>query len=1323
MFDSIKQSFNNTVNSLSGFVGGTSTAAVPATGNTNDAVEPSRARSPRTSRSPTSRRAPQTGHSTSSPSRRKQNSSYRLDGGLNPPNSGRPRAGLDERGRLPGKTKSGATPLPDPRFHFHDQHRNMKPGASHAPQPKNTLTQSTYQLPKSAQKTTYSHRSAPSYLDFPNVDEQFASSARPVKKRRTGNDTQYATGIWDEEDDVQVISPEKHISRPVSRQSAGSGRASLPAARDAQSEFDRANSITNPRRKKPRTGASKVTNGNAPTSPIQLDDDASDRMVNPRQVQMHQFQQGIPGQGSTSTARPSSETTSRYFPTKVNHSTRAEGVLRQTKVTKSEHLRDQFSRGPSSGASKKMGKSSWASWPLRWARTHKFAFQGEDISLSNEKSNTSTSDVYSIMTMDTRHPRLEFSFKEFNLAHSDHKSRIRLYGPAMANGFRNTLDLEFTTKNDLTVFEKAVMGAITQRQLVTKREEDMRKIFAKPLDGPSAPPAMLSDLGNVEQEHYATTGSKTPGLLNGLRGDKGDSKPQKSTQAVRVVKASAHNNPVRALTRPIRTTRATPSLTLDADDVEEEPSVVKYSVTHGFGAEWRKPLNYGTGRQRAVVNFEDLSRLDNGEFLNDQLIDFYLLYMFDHMEVPREKVHIFNTHFFTTLTRRVPGQKSAINYQGVARWAKEDIFGYDYIVVPINQDVHWYLAIICNVSNIARVPTIEDPRKSQEPDSEVSKAMRNESAAEADADPAAIVDSISPPALVDAPSPAPRSLAGQEAQETDDSDLNVVDGHATEPETSLNATGASDRVGESPAEETARSGKLSISDSKPEGVLSGNASIPSPKKQKRKPAFTARKCDLDEPVIIILDSLGGAAKSPAVRALKTYILAEGQEKRGMEAKIQQNAYYAKEGQIPQQENFSDCGVFLLGYAQKFFEDPDGFKTRLLSGKMRTEDDWGNMAAPKIREEIRGILQDLHEKQDAEYEQARKSRKSKATGTAVKNADVTIQQKEIVAQTEKPAAIKVIEEPTVDAKKNGSPGKEHPAALSEIPSGPRLASPFNPQPAQKRSRSRSLGATASVKPNRSPSSMAKPHVAPGANGQNVPPKANLHGRSKSPIVLVPSPVKKSPIRSSGQPVPREVVDQTSSKKPLPGSNNASKFNILQQDLQSGQGSYIVEIHSPAPKAENSIKRRLKPTMVASPSRGGSLPAVGSSQDPIAIDDSQEVLESTESPAKNRARHVSADPDLIITSPKGPKRAKLTPSRQHRQHMSSPGGRGRDRDSPSAQRKQSPFVADDLDARLQAPQLDYYERLKKKKETSKRRGSTPDGDTPGKSIEVPETPPRE
>jgi sentrin-specific protease 7 len=59
-------------------------------------------------------------------------------------------------------------------------------------------------------------------------------------------------------------------------------------------------------------------------------------------------------------------------------------------------------------------------------------------------------------------------------------------------------------------------------------------------------------------------------------------------------------------------------------------------------------------------------------------------YLFEQAKIPENKVYFFNTHFYTTLTRPVAGQKGAINYASVARWTRDvDIFNYDYIVVPV----------------------------------------------------------------------------------------------------------------------------------------------------------------------------------------------------------------------------------------------------------------------------------------------------------------------------------------------------------------------------------------------------------------------------------------------------------------------------------------------------------------------------------------------------------------------------------------------------------------------------------------------------------------
>jgi len=99
--------------------------------------------------------------------------------------------------------------------------------------------------------------------------------------------------------------------------------------------------------------------------------------------------------------------------------------------------------------------------------------------------------------------------------------------------------------------------------------------------------------------------------------------------------------------------------------------------------------------------------------LNDIIIDFYLRYIL-HELVPverRDKVHLFNTFFYSRLSQIPPLARTNVtpatrakrlqaNYnQIIKNWTKKvDLFQMDYVVVPINEDIHWYLAIIVNPS-------------------------------------------------------------------------------------------------------------------------------------------------------------------------------------------------------------------------------------------------------------------------------------------------------------------------------------------------------------------------------------------------------------------------------------------------------------------------------------------------------------------------------------------------------------------------------------------------------------------------------------------------
>ncbi|KAF6842557.1 ulp1 protease family protein [Colletotrichum musicola] len=135
-----------------------------------------------------------------------------------------------------------------------------------------------------------------------------------------------------------------------------------------------------------------------------------------------------------------------------------------------------------------------------------------------------------------------------------------------------------------------------------------------------------------------------------------------------------------------------------------------------------KPLIFpATGKNRASVYKDDIGRLEEGQYLNDNLIGFYLRYL--QMQLEKEnkpladRIYFMNTYFYPKLTER-PGR--GINYDGVKSWtAKVDLFSYDYIVVPVNESMHWYLVIICNPSKLIKAKEIKveaaEPESEQEP--------------------------------------------------------------------------------------------------------------------------------------------------------------------------------------------------------------------------------------------------------------------------------------------------------------------------------------------------------------------------------------------------------------------------------------------------------------------------------------------------------------------------------------------------------------------------------------------------------------------------------
>ncbi|GAA5883975.1 hypothetical protein JCM6882_002089 [Rhodosporidiobolus microsporus] len=148
------------------------------------------------------------------------------------------------------------------------------------------------------------------------------------------------------------------------------------------------------------------------------------------------------------------------------------------------------------------------------------------------------------------------------------------------------------------------------------------------------------------------------------------------------------------------------------------------------------PMERAAGQTSVALTYGDTKRLKDDEFLNDTLIEFGLKRAIDAVvEKDKEltedqqlapKTHVFNSFFYKQLSSG-KGKKNPqqVGYSLVEKWTKKiNLFDKKFIVVPINEHLHWYLAIIVNPSAILRPPKppAEPARKSGRPSKPSARA-------------------------------------------------------------------------------------------------------------------------------------------------------------------------------------------------------------------------------------------------------------------------------------------------------------------------------------------------------------------------------------------------------------------------------------------------------------------------------------------------------------------------------------------------------------------------------------------------------------------------
>lgn len=150
-----------------------------------------------------------------------------------------------------------------------------------------------------------------------------------------------------------------------------------------------------------------------------------------------------------------------------------------------------------------------------------------------------------------------------------------------------------------------------------------------------------------------------------------------------VAPLSAYSIPLRRSTRERRPPSGNKLYVLEPIEETETP------------ARFSPPLSYKFHDNKVfTVTQNDFKTLYNNDWINDTVIDFFIKYDIDkavhkHNKFAANDIYAFNSFFFTKL---ISGEEY---YANVKRWLnKIDLMLFPYIIIPINENLHWYGCII-----------------------------------------------------------------------------------------------------------------------------------------------------------------------------------------------------------------------------------------------------------------------------------------------------------------------------------------------------------------------------------------------------------------------------------------------------------------------------------------------------------------------------------------------------------------------------------------------------------------------------------------------------
>ncbi|KAM5458410.1 putative Ulp1 peptidase [Microsporum audouinii] len=564
--------------------------------------------------------------------------------------------------------------------------------------------------------------------------------------------------------------------------------------------------------------------------------------------------------------------------------------------------------------------------------------------------------------------------------------KVRLIFPQSQGVSSEFADIEFSSESEKEKFWDIIHAGSPSLKRHKKKKEWMEELFLAPQRSANTDKADAlkhqkpKPLGATKEANFPSVQPKRMKLSANLgNGDESiSSRPSEKL-------SHAHPSPSRpesTTSMPVRTYCISPiprktrsaarkqNLEISSNDEEEKP--ISTSIFDVPGKQWQNPLVYpAIGKKKAEVEAHDLDRLRPHEFLNDNLIGLYIRFLEHHLERQHpdfaKRVYFFNSYFFATLTNNSKNQKG-INYQGVEKWTRSfNIFEFDYLVVPINENAHWYVAIICNLPSLFS-SKVDDGLSGSE---NAGQQGIDTSEAKFIDVPSNITTGGSKLEIGKSASSDSEAANEGEIQESFTSMTldDIVSGEAKEAEAAA-AEDWPDEDENQPSPPTYRKrGRSFLNEaakhSQPSDVTQPeqpSKTSKAAKKRGKKNRAPGIRYDVKQPAIIVFDSLD-CPRRPTIGILREYLEEEAQAKRSLTIDSKEIVGMNAK-QIPHQPNFSDCGLYLLAYLEKFVQNPDIFVKSVLRKEMNRTKDWPAMKPGLFRSRFRKFLLDLYEEQEA-----------------------------------------------------------------------------------------------------------------------------------------------------------------------------------------------------------------------------------------------------------------------------------------------------------------------------------------------------------------------